>query len=99
MRILVVGGVHGDEQTGIKIVHRLTQSDFNSIDTLIANPDAVYSGCRFIETDLNKSFGAKHLKSYEEKLPSEILNLLPESGLLKNLKIKNKNNLYGSSDN
>ncbi|KUK49803.1 MAG: hypothetical protein XD75_0197 [Parcubacteria bacterium 33_209] len=36
---------------------------------------------------------------FKEKLPNEILNVLPEPGLLSNLKRESKNNLYVSNNN
>lgn len=67
MKILVVGGTHGDERTGIKLANHLIHSGFKNIDALIANPLAVNLDCRFVKTDLNRSFGVKRPKSYEER--------------------------------
>jgi len=66
MRILVIGGTHGDERTGIEVAVHLMNSKFQGIDALISNRRAVNLGKRFVETDLNRSFGVEHPKSYEE---------------------------------
>lgn len=64
-RILVIGGMHGNELLGVKLVQLLRQRPLKNVEVLIANPSAVKAGERFIESDLNRSFGADFLGSLE----------------------------------
>lgn len=63
--ILVLGGMHGNEQLGIQLVALLKQSPLTGVDALIANPKAVIQSKRFIQTDLNRSFGVSGQSTYE----------------------------------
>ncbi len=56
MRLLVVGGVHGNEPLGLEIVEALTRHPVPDIDALIANPKACSSRCRYVDADLNRVF-------------------------------------------
>lgn len=69
--ILVVGGVHGNETSGIELVKKIKKYPINGFTTLLANPDAVKKKVRYIETDLNRSFGKLPI-SLEEKLATKI---------------------------
>ncbi len=80
-KILIVGGTHGDEKTGIEVVGMLDRIKeesllYEHITTLIANPKASKKNVRFVETNLNQSFGVKDPQSYEEKRAVEIMPLL-----------------------
>lgn len=66
-KILIIGGTHGNEKTGVDVVRHLKNCTVKNIDTLIANPRAVSNNCRFMETDLNRSFNLQKKQSYEEK--------------------------------
>lgn len=57
MRILVLGGMHGNERLGIDLVQLLQIKPIAGVDALIANPRAVARNVRFTESDLNRSFG------------------------------------------
>lgn len=70
-KILLVGGVHGDETTGIDLVQKLEQKPIPNITPLLGNPAAVKKRKRFFETDLNRSFGKIPI-SREEKLAAQI---------------------------
>ncbi len=76
MKVLVLGGMHGNEMLGIKLVESLSTDPIKGIDTLIANPDAVIKGTRYIETDLNRSFGARAPQSIEELRADELNSIL-----------------------
>lgn len=78
MKILVVGGTHGDERTGIDVVMMLRSCKVKKIDTLIANPRATKMYCRFTETDLNRSFRVVNPASYEEIRAQEISETMGE---------------------
>lgn len=82
MRILVIGGTHGGERTGVNVVSHLRRERISDVDTLIANPRATKRHCRFTETDLNKSFGVTIPDSYEEKRAAKIVNVLGQYDLI-----------------
>lgn len=71
-KILVVGGLHGDEPTGIELVEALSDHSKQGITALLGNPEAVRQNKRFIETDLNRSFTSDTSTSLEEKRAVEI---------------------------
>ncbi len=71
-QILIIGGVHGNEKTGIELVQNLQSIPIKNIDSIIANPKAVEKNVRFLETDLNRSFGAKIKISHEEKIAKKL---------------------------
>jgi hypothetical protein len=68
MKILILGGVHGNELLGIKLVKYLQANPIKGVDALIANPKAVERNIRFTEADLNRSFGCKNVNNYELKV-------------------------------
>jgi len=70
--LLIVTGVHGNEQLPIKVVKKC----FPSIKYLVANPKAVQKKVRYIETDLNRSFPGKENGSLEEKCAQKLLPVL-----------------------
>lgn len=72
MKILAVGGTHGNEMLGINLVKSLEGNPIAGVDTLIANPRAVEAKVRFIGTDLNRSFS--NGESYEHSLASQIID-------------------------
>ena len=64
-QVLVVGGTHGNERTGIQLLRRLnakpeelTRDSFTA-QTLLANPAAFANNCRYLEQDLNRCFSQK----------------------------------------
>lgn len=60
--VLLVGGTHGNELTGIHLVKHLKnnkiEADYSTfeLDFLIANPEALKENKRYIDVDLNRSF-------------------------------------------
>lgn len=82
MKILVVGGTHGDERTGVDVVSLLKRNPVVDVDTLIANPRATKQCRRFVETDLNRSFGVQNPRSYEEKLALRLAKILKQYDLI-----------------
>lgn len=74
MKILVIGGMHGNETLGLKVVKLFQDSPVLEVDTLLANEQAIEANCRFVEQDLNRSFpGDSKSDKYEFKRASEIL--------------------------
>ncbi|OUL26646.1 aspartoacylase [Nostoc sp. T09] len=68
-RVVIVGGTHGNELTGIYLVkkferspHLIQRSSFESL-TLIANPRAYAIGKRYVDTDLNRCFLRQDLEN------------------------------------
>lgn len=72
MRVLVLGGMHGNELLGVELVRSLQESPIVGVDVRIANQRAVERGVRFTETDLNRSFGGKVGSGYEAVQAKEL---------------------------
>ena len=70
--IIFVAGLHGNECIP---VFALAET---GIAPIIGNPKALSDGKRFLDSDLNSSFGLKG-KGYEIKRAKEILNLIPKN--------------------
>lgn len=62
--MVVVGGTHGNEYTGVWCSKRLRLRD--RVETLIGNPVAVAANRRFIDTDLNRQFRLKDLNDSKD---------------------------------
>ncbi len=74
MKILVIGGMHGNESLGIEVVKSLEKKSL--VDTIIANERAVEANKRFIRQDLNRVFpGNAKSKDYELNRASQITKL------------------------
>lgn len=78
MKILVIGGTHGNELLGIKLVESLQKIPIKNVDVYIANPRAVERKVRFTETDLNRSFGKQTASSYEIDRAEELCELVKQ---------------------
>jgi succinylglutamate desuccinylase len=87
-RVAIVGGVHGNEWTGIYLVKKFQQSpelvnrdSFETL-TLLANPRAIATNQRYIDRDLNRCFEQQELSNpdlvvnYEDQQAKEIAKLL-----------------------
>lgn len=75
MKILVIGGMHGNEPLGIDLVRRFQKKQVENIDATFANEKAIKANSRFIAQDLNRSFPGGKDKSYEQKRAAYLLNL------------------------
>lgn len=74
MKILVIGGMHGNETLGLEVVKLFQDNPINQVDTLVANEQAVKANCRFVGQDLNRSFpGDRKSVDYEPRRAAEIL--------------------------
>lgn len=82
-RVVLVGGTHGNELTGVYLVKKFQQfpdllkRPTIEITTLLANPKAVEFNQRYIDRDLNRCFAEEDLANldltgYENKLAKEI---------------------------
>lgn len=76
MRVLVIGGMHGNEPLGIAIVKMLQKNPINNVDGVSANGLAIEANSRFVEQDLNRSFpGNSESKNYEPRRAAQLLAL------------------------
>jgi aspartoacylase len=71
--ILIVGGTHGNERTGVfliekwlKFPNKIARDNLN-IDLLLANPDAIKGNRRYLEKDLNRCFSNRVLRDPSQK--------------------------------
>jgi len=58
--VAVVGGIHGDEPCGVRAVQRLLGDDpdvLEPVKFIVANERALDAGVRYLDADLNRSFG------------------------------------------
>lgn len=85
-RVLIVGGTHGNEWTGIQVI-RHYQDHFKkkfpglSLEFVLANPEAFKLNRRFIDEDLNRAFQYLHetRTSYEHGRAHEIKQLINQA--------------------
>lgn len=83
MKILVIGGMHGNEPLGLSIARRFLDEPVANIDVLLANQQAIEKRTRFVEVDLNRSFpGDAKSASYEVKRAAEIVELCKQYDLV-----------------
>lgn len=76
MKILIIGGMHGNEPLGIEVVEGLNKRMINDVDTILANQQAVTKNVRFIKSDLNRTFPGKlGDKNHETNRAAEIVKL------------------------
>ena len=81
MKVLVIGGMHGNEPLGIQLAERLTNKPMKNVTAIIANTEAKQQNKRFTNTDLNRSFPGDD-KSYEGKRAKELLMLCQDFDLV-----------------
>lgn len=74
MKLLVLGGMHGNETLGIELVKLLQSKPIPDVDAALLNMQAVAANVRFVEQDLNRSFpGDIASDDYETKRAAEVL--------------------------
>lgn len=74
MKILIIGGMHGNEPLGQEVVKLFRLKAVADVDILLANERAIKQGVRFTEADLNRSFpGNPESKVYEEQRAARVL--------------------------
>lgn len=88
-RVVIVGGTHGNEWTGIQVVKHYQddlQKKFPSLklEFILANPLAHDRNCRFTEEDLNRAFEfVSHEKNtYENKRAKELKKIIDSESCL-----------------
>lgn len=74
-KIFIVAGLHGNEKAPVRALQD------KSIDFILGNPKAYEKNIRFIESDLNASFGVTGDK-YEEVRAKEILEKIDNDSLV-----------------
>lgn len=76
MRVLVMGGMHGNEPLGIDIVKLFQKNPVKNVNTVLANDLATKANSRFVEQDLNRSFpGDCDSNNYEPRRAAQLLAL------------------------
>lgn len=76
MKILAIGGMHGNEKLGLEIVKLFQDNPVGNVDVLLANEQAIEANCRFVGQDLNRSFpGNSNSTDYEPRRAAEILKI------------------------
>lgn len=74
-KIIFVTGLHGNERLPVLALAAIGQKQ------IVANPDAVAKNVRFVEKDMNASFGNGG-ETYEEKRARAILKIIDKEGLV-----------------
>lgn len=73
MRLLVVGGIHGNEPLGIELVESLERHPIGGVETVLANPEACRLRRRYVEADMNRVFpGNADEDAYEVRRVREL---------------------------
>ncbi len=76
MKILVIGGMHGNETLGIELVRSLLKNPIEGIEATIANQPAIDMNTRFTTQDLNRSFPGKlDSNQFEDRRAAELVEL------------------------
>lgn len=75
MRVLVIGGMHGNEHLGIQLVAAIQEISLPNVTAVIANDKAVAVNTRFVDHDLNRSFPGSNVGEYERYRPKELVKL------------------------
>lgn len=75
MKILILGGMHGNELLGLEVVKLFQQSPVANVTALVSNEQATNQGVRFTGKDLNRSFPGSSSGSYEDRRASYLLEL------------------------
>lgn len=83
MKLLVIGGMHGNEPLGIKVVRLLQKKKLKNVDAILANREAVDKNCRFKTQDLNRTFpGDLDSNIYEQKRAAYLLEICKKYDLV-----------------
>jgi uncharacterized protein len=75
-KILVLGGVHGNEYCGVEAIEKLKNIEISNgiLRFIVANPEAVRRGVRFVDENLNRVICENdEPKTYEARLALELL--------------------------
>ena len=76
MKVLVIGGMHGNEPLGLEVIKLFNNKAVKGVDTVLANEEAIKNNRRFIKTDLNRSFpGNTKGNDYEKRRAAALLQM------------------------
>jgi len=76
MRVLVIGGMHGNEPLGIEVARLFEQKPVKNVDVVLANALAIEANSRFVGKDLNRSFpGDINSNDYELRRAAQLLEV------------------------
>lgn len=81
-KILFVISQHGNEPLGRELVNFILARHpalMDSIDVIVGNPEAVEKNVRFVETDLNRSWGFTEDLTHEQKRAQELQRYISHS--------------------
>jgi len=71
-KIYVIAGIHGNEVFGLKVLAKLIAMQNLNITIRVAHLEAIAKNVRYIETDLNRSFGIDVKDSLEARLANQV---------------------------
>ncbi len=77
--VVVVAGVHGDERSGIRAVNRLREADLDllrGVAFVLANPEAIEAGERYLDSDLNRVFPGDPDGDREERIAARLCDFV-----------------------
>ena len=75
-KIIVIGGLHGDETLGIDLVNLIRNKPITGIDGIFGNPMATSVNARYIDQDLNRVFPGKLYGCLEEVRAHQIMQVV-----------------------
>lgn len=73
--VAIVGGVHGDERSGINAVRRLRDADLDfkrGVAFVLANPAAIEADRRYLDSDLNRAFPGDPNGDREDRIAARL---------------------------
>src|SRR5215213_4510149 len=74
MKILIIGGMHGNEPLGLELIALCKQKPIPEVSLVAANQRAIAAGQRFVAQDLNRSFpGNRRSDTYEVRRAAELI--------------------------
>jgi len=83
--VTVIGGVHGDEPTGVEVIRELREKSIEykrPIQLVIGNPRAVEECKRYVDADLNRVFPGDKNGKLEEQIASKIMDVIDGTTVL-----------------
>lgn len=76
MKILIIGGLHGNEPLGLDLAKLFKDKSIKNVSSILANKKAIAKNCRFIKQDLNRSFpGDMTSKDYALRRAAQLLKI------------------------
>ena len=74
-KFLIIGGLHGNESLGIKLVQKIQKLNLPNIQAIYGNHEAIRQNIRFVEQDLNRVFPSKIDRNLEESRALELVKI------------------------